>query len=737
MEIRSLTKNAKDTLISLLILMSSILISFFLVAFAKTSLNYRQTSSNYSQIGNDLMPNLGLKSLILIISIATVIFIIFQLVRKGILIGLFFYLYKHRFLIGILIIIVATVFKLSGSSITCMSAFLAENSSQGPLFGIPRTIRSDEWLVFTPFAFSQEATGYASVSDLLRGTATNVTLVYAQPCWNFSTLFRPFLWGYLVFGSVRGLAFFWSSRLVCLFLVSEKFAQMFFGKNRLVTTSFALMVTFSGTVQWWFAVNGTAELFIFGQLLVLCLEGLLKTRCSEKGHVAAYTLSIAWLCVAFILILYPAWQVVLFWVFLSLGISRIVSFINEGHDAADVIAQLKPLFISLIFAGAGVAVSFIPVIDVIQAVSETVYPGSRVINGGGFNSIQLGDWARSIFSPLAASAQSSYSYSSSFSTNVCESSVFFAPTPLGFLIALISCVRSLFNKRSVDPALCALCIVEVVLLIYCVVGLPAPIASITLLSHSGVTRCWEMIGYVDLILLVRWSSTACGSSETANKKMPIILMMGIVILSLVWSISAENVRLLFTIGSAIAMMCLLISIVLMRSHVTGSDLSFLTIAIFVAISGACINPLQSGAYTLTDGPTATAISQNNSDGDLWLADNSILGNLCIAEGASCVNSVNAYPALSTWHLVDQEGKYSDVYNRYAHITVEPTCAQTSFELMSPDSFQLIINLDDVRKIGVTKWISSNNLSDYNTDSTEAVEIGTAGKYKIWQLVEIN
>ncbi len=740
MDLRVSSKNGKGLLTSLLLLASSVLTSFFVVSFVRTAINYRLTSADYSQLGDDLMPNLGPVSVVAVVAGAAVLFAVFQLARRGLFSRPLSFLYRHRVAVGACVVALATLFELSGSSTAIMSAFLGDGGAQGTLLGIPRSIRSDEWLVFTPFAFSQGSTGYAAVSDLLRGTATNVNLVYAQPCWDFSTLFRPFLWGYLVFGSTRGLAFFWSSRLVCLFLVSEAFAQMLFGKSRKVSVAFALMVTFAGTVQWWFAVNGTAELFIFGQSLVLCLDGLLGEKACDKRRSLLLSMAIAWLCVAFVFILYPAWQVILFWVFAALGIARVCGFVQAGHGAKEVLQRLKPLILSVVLAGAAAAACLLPVMDVVQAVSNTVYPGNRVNNGGELDLAQLGDWARALFSPLAASAQSSYAYTSAFSTNVCESAAFFALAPLGCVVALVTCVRSRAEKRSLDPVLCALCVVELVFLVYSVVGLPGPLASITLLSHSTSTRCWEMVGYVDLILLVRSAvvlraQAPCAEADDKRQGKLVAIVVALAALCLAASLAAENVRLLFVVGAAAAMFVLLASVVLMRRAAADAELCLLSVAVLVAVSGACVNPLQTGAYTLTDGATATAISQANGDADLWLADNSTLGDLCVAQGASCINSVNTYPTLDTWHKIDPNGEYEQVYNRYAHITVEATDGETTFELTAPDAFKLKINLDDARKLGVTKWVTSDDLSSYETDAVSAVEVADAGSYKIWELVD--
>lgn len=736
MDLRVSPKNGKGLLAPALLLVSSLLTSFFVVSFARTAINYRLTSANYSQLGDDLMPNLGPLSVAAIVVLASALFAVFLLARRGLFSRSLDFLYRHRFAVGIAVVALATVFELSGSSTACMSAFIGDGSAQGTLLGIPRSIRSDEWLVFTPFAFSQDSAGYTAVSELLRGTVTNVNLVYAQPCWDFSTLFRPFLWGYLVFGSTRGLAFFWSARLVCLFLVSEAFAQMLFGKSRKVSVAFALVVTFSGTVQWWFAVNGTAELFIFGQLLVLCLDGYLGEKPCDRRRALLLCVGIAWLCVAFVLILYPAWQVVLFWVFFALGVARVAGFVQAGHGAAEVLRRLRPLILSVVLAAVATAACLLPAIDVVQAVSNTVYPGNRVNNGGDLNLVQLGDWCRAIFSPLAASAQSAYGYTLDFSTNVCESCSFFVPTPLGCLAGLIACLNAGKEKRSLDPVLCALCAVEVVILVYSVVGLPGPLASITLLSHTTPTRCWEMTGYIDLILLARWAVSLQGANvEKGQPSRLLAVLGGVTVLCAAWSLAAENVRLLFVLGAAIGMFVLLASFVLLRSKDQDAQLCLLSIAVFVAVSGVCVNPLQVGAYTLTSGPSATAVSQANDEGDLWIADNSTLGDLCVARGASCINSVNTYPTLSTWHKIDEVGEYEQVYNRYAHITVEPTDAETTFELTAPDAFKLKLNLDDARKLGITKWITSDDLSAYDTNAVQAIEVADAGSHKIWKLVD--
>ena len=75
------------------------------------------------------------------------------------------FIYKYRFIIAIVLIIIGVLFKLHGSSINLWNTiFTTGVQDNSLLFGTPRTIRSDEWAVTTPFIFSQRFNNFGSVS---------------------------------------------------------------------------------------------------------------------------------------------------------------------------------------------------------------------------------------------------------------------------------------------------------------------------------------------------------------------------------------------------------------------------------------------------------------------------------------------------------------------------------------------------------------------------------------------
>lgn len=184
---------------------------------------------------------------------------------------------RWRFLIAAVVLTVCVACKLSGSSVALWGTVTGGTSFQGTLLGIPREIRSDEWDVMTPFSFSQVQSGFLAQSPILGGGDTDVTMVYGQPAFATATLFRPFLWGYFLLGAERGLSFFWCARLLCMLLVGFSFFRLF-SKDDAICALGSLLCALAPATQWWFAVNGTAELLIFGEGLVLVLARLLGEK---------------------------------------------------------------------------------------------------------------------------------------------------------------------------------------------------------------------------------------------------------------------------------------------------------------------------------------------------------------------------------------------------------------------------------------------------------------------------
>lgn len=660
--------------------------------------------------------------------------------------GAFGWMVRHRWQIGGAVLCALVLFEVSGSSLAYWNTILGVEGFSGTIFGMPRAVRADEWLVFTPFSLSQQHAGYSPVNDIIRAADTNVTMVYAQPNWSISTLFRPFLWGHLMLGPSRGLSLFWCGRTVVLVLTTFELLKLLTnGKERLSAYG-AVLVGFAPIVEWWFAVNGTAELFIFGQGLVLSLHHLLRSKSPLQRW--GWSLLLGWLLGCYALIIYPAWQIPFVYVFGALGVWDLLGWIDEtekGTRLPQLLKILAPLAISVVVFASGVIFSLLGARDAIQAVSQTDYPGQRFDQGGGYDPL--------VFGPITAIV--SAIWPESYPPNVCERSAFVSLFPLGIILALVMLVRS-WRNGSLDKALLALLLVYGFLFAFGVVGFPAMLAKITLMSNVTENRLPLPLGYLDVLLLVRAASLlleresqlASSISRKAESRrasalswIPLLIWaFALVCLILIARDSmSELMSARATVLLAIALGILLLPFALPSKVCDagtphGRETWIVTSALVVFVAGMCVNPTQIGTGPLTKNANLDRMAEVASEEEhpQWITDNVVLGQLCVSQGIPTISCVHTYPDLARWKQLDPDGVWKECYNRYAHISVT-LGNETSFELTAPDSFILTIRPDDVWKLGATSWLSTSDLSAWNTERTTFEPVATFDTLTVFRI----
>ena len=234
------------------------------------------------------------------------------------------FIYKYRYFIAIVLVVIGVLFSLHGSSISLWNTVYNTGvTDNGILFGNWRPIRSDEWAVTTPLIFSQFHNGFEIFTDIIRGLPnTEVFSLYGLPVLNILEIFRPFHLGYLLLGFEKGLSFFWVGRFIALFLVTFEFAMIITNKNKRLSVIAAFMVSLAPNVQWWFATNGIVELFVFGELALILLYKYMNTENFKSRVLMLFFMMIC--AGGYIFILYPAYQIPMFYAFLFLAIYIII-----------------------------------------------------------------------------------------------------------------------------------------------------------------------------------------------------------------------------------------------------------------------------------------------------------------------------------------------------------------------------------------------------------------------------
>jgi hypothetical protein len=136
------------------------------------------------------------------------------------------------------------------------------------------------------------------------------------------------------------------------------------------------------------------------------------------------------------------------------------------------------------------------------------------------------------------------------------------------------------------------------------------------------------------------------------------------------------------------------------------------VILFIVVAGLTVNPLSRGVGPLYNKVIArkTLAIEKAYPRQKWAAVNSpVLGNFLIALGVKSLNSVQYYPDMKIWKILDPEGKYEHVYNRFGHVWVQVVAGETRFEIKEKDVFILYITPEDLRKVGVRYLLSNGAL----------------------------
>lgn len=636
------------------------------------------------------------------------------------------FIYKYRYFISAVILFICVLFEISGSSIAAWKYYMPgtdDTLKNGVIFGVERPVRTDEWAVNTPMAFSQylNYTGaYPYFGETVRGTTTDMFIVYGQPVWDIAVIFRPFHWGYLLFGPSRGLSFFWCARFLALVLVTFEFGMLITGKNKLLSATFAVLVSFAPFVQWWFAINGLVEMLVFGQLAILIIHYYMNT--DHYSFRIFLSISLALCGGGFILLFYPAWQIPIAYIYLAMLIWVVIDNWKNFKFSAKKDIPIIALF--FVFLAGGMAYVFSKSFDTVRTVMNTVYPGGNFQTGGHVFA-ELFRYPANLLFPLKMAI---------LDTNVCEMASFFDLAPLGIILALIVVLK----KK--DTLLICLLSCAVFLDAYIIIGFPAVLSGLSLLSNCLSRRVVTVIGFLNLMLLVRALTLFDFKLKVSAK------LIGSAAVALF--IAHVNVKLYsgyffrYTLVFSIVIgMAMFIASYMIFSSDNRKIMTIICLMCMIAVaaSGFLVNPVQKGIEVITENEFINEIKEISSGnpGAKWIVDGEKFptNGYPIMAGAPTINSTNVYPALERWKLVDESSVFDDAYNRYAHFDVEIVSDRdTLFELLSADLCLVYLNVRDLKKLEVTYIISANELEPMNNGEISFDCIYNLGSDKIYQVL---
>lgn len=275
---------------------------------------------------------------------------------------------QARLCIAVVIALCAVyvILALTPSSYSLAPGYMGVAAEQ-PLLGTARLIRSDEWLVYTPYVQIAVANDFGPVNTLGPYHET-LRSFQALPLLDWGLLFKPYHWAFMVLPPANAYSFFFMFMAMAFLLGWAMFLrQLRFPPLAALLVSATLFL--SPFVQvWWTSNAGAFALAPWAAVAWLQID-----RRWLRVLASAYALAVWLLAVA-----YPPFIIstVFALAVLVLALRRDALSLSRLVDAA--IAGVVAL---------AVFVGYFQ--DIIEIVQNTVYPGKRESAGGGVSGISL------------------------------------------------------------------------------------------------------------------------------------------------------------------------------------------------------------------------------------------------------------------------------------------------------------------------------------------------------------
>ncbi|MBE5940063.1 MAG: alanine:cation symporter family protein [Lachnospiraceae bacterium] len=637
--------------------------------------------------GMEVKNNSGVIFYRILLCLAIIVFVLLNIwvdVKK-----LYDFIYKYRVVVALTIFGFLVINKIHYSSIGMYDSYVQTgNGSQyvETIMGKPRPIRSDEWMVSTPRRLTTAFEGVIGKNNIpMALEVNNITASGIQLGWG--VLGTPQFWGYLTGDTEIGVSFYWNAVFIFTFLFSFEFCLLISKKNKLLSLLGAVLLTYSSYCLWW---SFGPTWLMYSQAAIVLFNYAVNS--ASKVKKALYGIGTALAGAGFVTNLYPAWQVPAGYMSLIILLCVIIaSWKNiKKFDWKDwtIILSCVAFMISII------AAYLLSNMEYVNSITNTVYPGSRVSNGG-YTLYKL------------SNCIGAWMFSYREIANPSEAGIVFNLFPLPIILGIVYMIK----KKKWDGLVGALTIFSLFLTLYCSLGIPMVLSKLTLMSNSVPERAVDVLAIVQLYLFIAIVGRIC--SEGILKRIAAYAVVFVVMMAMAYQFNVN----MPTYYNKYELLCVVLVVTvcvvpwLVKAKAVERIASVVILGGITFVFGMAVHPVMKGLDVIYSKPVAQEIArivEEEKDAN-WISMNHVTGGFTIACGAPTINSTNYIPNYELWEILDEDGVYNDCYNRYAHMTIVLTEEETSVRLLYADHIVVNLSYDDLEKIDVKYIYSSEEM----------------------------
>lgn len=569
------------------------------------------------------------------------------------------------------------------------------------IIGSPRPIRSDEWLVQTPFYLSQVKTGNHFTNKSYQVTGQNMMLAYNVSSWHISTIGKPFNWGFLFLGASRGLSWYWSFKIIAMLLLAYEFAMILTSRRKLLSAVSSFWITFTPTVQWWF-MQHLGDVVFFSLLIMVSIYHYFNSEKKVFKILMAINLIIA--LIGFPLIIYPAFQVPFAYIILLFTVIQFFKALrNKKVTLFDVIVITLTLFVSLTIDALTIYQSW----DAISATLHTVYPGKRISVGGEYTWKNLSDFLFNIVLPFKVPQVSNQvELSSSFN----------------FLLYILLILPFVIKRKDINKNIFGIVLVvySLMLMLYSIVGIPTVLSKLTLFSYVPFSRSWQSMSVIAVFASIWFISFIWDKLERVKLTKILPSLFIVTILYLYRGLTDDiykNYLGRFTSVILIVIMLIAFICILYRKK----RVFYPIMLVIITVSGLTVNPLTHGIAAIENKLLSHEVESivGKNPNAIWMSDSTNLYHFVQMFGAKSIDGVRFYPDRQLMSKIDKQNQYEDVWNRYAHLKYSLTNENTSMTTPVPDNVNINLNINELKDLNVKYILTTRDLNkEFGSSFTE-------------------
>jgi len=606
-----------------------------------------------------------------------------------------------------LVVVGLAAYKVSGSSIGIYNQFFygKEHPDNNLLFGQPRSIRSDEWLVVTPTAVAQTKNNLEQHNPNI-GNGEDLSVVIDTPHKNWIALFQPQNWPFFIFPVEHAFALKWWLLLAALIIGCYFFIITLMPRQKWFAILIALSMAFAPYVQWWYQ-SITILSLAYGFIIATLLLKLLHT--SNKRQRLLWACALGYSLTCFALLQYPPFLI-------PVAISVAAFFGGHILDHWKNIKTNIKTHAAYILAPTGAAIGALCLFwathaQVLGIVAGTIYPGKRAAE-----IIQL-DILQLLGGYLSAGLQSAESAAHYFS-NQSESSNFILISPFLLIPSGYIIYRAFKQKSAHKYTLLFLNITLVVFALRFLTQITGEGLSATLRIVPN-NRILLGIGFISMLQLIVLAREQQNIFYPKRLRKWGTILATLTVFYVGWRINRDYPG--YVNSSTVLMLATTVTAIFylfIKKRLVAAAFLLFAISFFATYK---VNPLYIGLSPLIDSPLSKSVEEiNATEPGAWIILDSLEYNTYLpAQGIRTISGVYQYPQFDLWQKIDPEHKHADIYNRYAQ-AVFSEYAPAPMYLVQNDMFHIKFDGCDPFVQKEAKYI----LSVHPTKSTCLTELHT-------------